>query len=197
MNDIVISHLFKAFGDKKILTDFSATLPAGKTTVIMGPSGCGKTTLVNILLGITRPDGGSVVGLPEKISAVFQEDRLCQSFTPLSNVRMVLHGKNATERAREILISLGLESCLTVPCHTLSGGMKRRVAIARALAAEYDLIVMDEPFKGLDKDTKQKIVAYIRKQTEGKTLLIVSHDESDAAAFGGDVLRLSPSDPTE
>jgi len=80
-NDIVIKSLTKSFGDKAVLSDFSAVIPGGKATCLMGPSGAGKTTLVNIILGLVKPDGGSISGVPEKISAVFQEDRLCEGFT--------------------------------------------------------------------------------------------------------------------
>ena len=79
---ITIEKLNKAYGDKHVLRDFSATFPLGEVSVIMGPSGCGKTTLLNILMGFSSPDGGRIENLPERIGAVFQEDRLCEDFPP-------------------------------------------------------------------------------------------------------------------
>ena len=117
--------------------------------MLMGPSGIGKTTLLLLLLGLVSPDSGEITGLPEKVSVIFQEDRLCEDFSALSNVAMVLP-RGGEETASALLKALGLEEAMRQPVHTLSGGMKRRVAIARGLAADSPLLLMDEPFKGLD-----------------------------------------------
>jgi NitT/TauT family transport system ATP-binding protein len=188
--DIVVKNVCKSFGDKKVLENFNACFSAGSRTCIMGPSGCGKTTLAHILLGIVKPDSGSVEGILRKMSAVFQEDRLSEDFSVLSNVRMVTEKSVSKAEIEACFSALGLEKSIHLPVRELSGGMKRRVAIARALLTDSDLIVMDEPFKGLDDTTKQQVISYIRQKTAGKTLLLISHDEEDAPAFEANILRM-------
>ena len=83
------------------------------------------------------------------------------------------------------------EDALYRPVSGLSGGMKRRVAVARALAAPSDLLLMDEPFSGLDDDTRNRVIQVILRYRNGRTLLIVTHQEEDAAKLGGSILRLS------
>lgn len=190
MKDILLNHISKSFDDKAVLQDFSLTLPAGKRTCIMGPSGCGKTTLLNILTGLMQPDAGTVENRPARIGMVFQENRLCEDFSALENVRMV--AQDQTERAKELLCRMGLEEDMTKPVSTLSGGMKRRVAIARALLYDAPLLVMDEPFKGLDEDTKEAVMQLVLAQTKGKTILFITHDEAEARRFADHVITLKP-----
>lgn len=187
--DIVLSGVSKAFDGQQVLTDFSARLPEGETTVLMGPSGCGKTTLLLLLLGLLSPDAGTISGLPGRISAVFQEDRLCEDFSALSNAALALP-RGERKKAAALLTRLGLGEALQQPVRSLSGGMKRRVAIARGLAADCPLLLMDEPFKGLDEATRGRVMEVVREETAGKTLLIVTHDPEEAAYWGGQLLTL-------
>ena len=179
MNDIYVRGLWKSFGGKPVLADFSARIPAGAITCIMGPSGCGKTTFLRILLGLEFADAGSIEGIPKKISVVFQEDRLFEDFSVLSNCAAVLPGKPDRDRIASLLTNLGLGDSLIKPVHSLSGGMKRRTAIARALLAPGELLIMDEPFSGLDENTKQAVLSCVRDAVRGKTLLFVTHDPSE------------------
>ena len=134
MEDIVIRNLCKSFAGKPVLRDFSAVLPVGQVTGLMAPSGAGKTTLLRILMGLERPDGGTIDGLAGlRLSAVFQEDRLCESFSPIENVAMCAGRSLKAPRIKWELARLLPEECLNRPVSTLSGGMKRRVAVARAL----------------------------------------------------------------
>ncbi|MBQ6951434.1 MAG: ABC transporter ATP-binding protein [Clostridia bacterium] len=186
MSDIILKNISKAYDGKQVLNHFSLTLPEGKRTCIMGPSGCGKTTLLNILCGLQKADEGEIRNLPGKISVVFQENRLCEQFTALENVRMVAPEK--TETAKDILASLGLVNDLYQKAASLSGGMKRRVAIARALCFDAPLVVMDEPFKGLDEETKETVMETVMQMTEGKTVLIITHDEQEARRFADHIV---------
>lgn len=188
MNDIVIKDLRKSFADKSVLNGLNLTIPNGKAVCIMGGSGCGKTTLINILLGFEAPDSGTIQGFPPKASVVFQEDRLCEDFSALSNVKMVLSGNS--DKAIDILKSLGLGEAINKPVKKLSGGMKRRVAIARALAAEAEIVIMDEPFKGLDEDTKNSVMAYVREALTDKTFIIVTHEPEEAEFMGATVYKM-------
>lgn len=199
---IEIAHLGKAYGKKRVLDDFSASLLDGEVTVIMGASGCGKTTLLRILMGLEQADTGKITGRPDRFSAVFQEDRLCEELTALENVLLVggpMPGKgfsrgNRQERleleARDLLAKLGLGDSLFVRVSELSGGMKRRVAIARALFAKAPVIVMDEPFKGLDAATKERVMEIVREACKGRTLLLVTHEKTEADFFGGRCIRM-------
>ncbi len=188
MKDIVIRHLSKAYDGKQVLQDVSLTLPAGKCTCIMGPSGCGKTTLMHILCGLVKQDEGDITGLPEKIAVVFQENRLTEPFSALENVTLV--NDSQKEKARALLCSLGLEESLHQKVSALSGGMKRRVAIARALCFDAPFLVMDEPFKGLDESTKEQVMDTVLRETAGKTLLLITHDEEEAMKFSDTVIRM-------
>ncbi|MBR2055393.1 MAG: ABC transporter ATP-binding protein [Clostridia bacterium] len=190
MKDIYFNNISKSFDEKPVLQDFCLTLPAGRRTCIMGPSGCGKTTLLHILTGLVKPDTGTVENRPDRIGMVFQENRLCEDFSALENVRMVALDK--TEQARALLTRMGLAEDMMKPVSTLSGGMKRRVSIARALLFDAPLIVMDEPFKGLDEDTKETVMQLVLSETEDKTLLFITHDEKEAQHFADTVITMKP-----
>lgn len=178
--DILVNQISKAYGEEKIFTDFSCSFPGGKLTCIMGRSGGGKTTLLRILLGLETADKGSIEGLShKKISAVFQEDRLCENLSAAANIRLVCKNHLSDEVLEEAFQRVCLEEVKGKPVRELSGGMKRRVAILRALFAEYDCLIMDEPLKGLDEETKRKTVSYLLEQTRGKTVLAVIHEEED------------------
>ncbi len=190
MNEIRLENIHKSFDGKRVLAGFQAAFPAGQATCIMGSSGCGKTTLLNILLGLLPPDEGRVLGMPERVGAVFQEDRLCEDFSPLSNIRLVTGRRVPRAVILEHLKALGLEDWALAPVRTLSGGMKRRVAIARAVLYGGDVLVLDEAFKGLDEKTKAITMEYVRENTRGKTLIAVTHDGEEAAFWGGAPIKM-------
>lgn len=183
MNDIIINNISKSFGEKAVLSNFSESIPLGQTTVIMGESGCGKTTLINIIMGLEKADSGEILGVPDKISAVFQEDCLCEDFSAISNIKAVTGKKISKEDISSALQALGLSSNdLRIPVRELSGGMKRRVAIARALLAESDILIMDEPFKGLDFETRSAVIKFILNSIDQnkKTLIVITHSPKEA-----------------
>ena len=188
--EIELRHVTKSYGEKQVLKDFSHRFPEGELTCIMGPSGCGKTTLLSLLLGLESPDSGEILGMEgRKKSAVFQENRLCENTGAISNIRLVNPQITKTQ-AEEMLEALGLSQSAKQPVRTLSGGMKRRVAILRALAAEYDVLLLDEPFKGLDQDTKALVMKYFLGKTKGKTVILVTHDPQEPEQLGGGLLLL-------
>jgi NitT/TauT family transport system ATP-binding protein len=187
MGDIVLSGITKSFGEKRVLENLSHTFERGKVHGVMGPSGCGKTTLLRILLGLEKPDAGSVSGVSlNTLGAVFQEDRLCERLYAGTNVRLAaprLH-KNGL---KELFDEMGLPDAEKTPVYELSGGMKRRVALLRALAASSELIMMDEPFTGLDDAAKETAAACILRRLQGRTVVIVTHSERDVELLGGTV----------
>ena len=179
---IKIENLSKSYDDKQVFQNLNMELEEGKITCIMAPSGKGKTTLLRILIGLEKADCGTVTGIKEKnISVVFQEDRLCENLNVLSNIRLVQKEKI---EIREGLEAVGLLDCCHQSVRELSGGMKRRVAILRALYAKWDILFLDEPFKGLDKETKERVIEFLRKSCEGKTVICITHEEKEAEALG-------------
>ena len=184
MQDIVMHRLCKSFGEKSVLRDVSGTLAANRITGLMAPSGAGKTTLLRILMGLEQADSGWIDGLDGlRLSAVFQEDRLCDQLDGVSNLRLVTPSLSRTE-ARNALEAVGLADCIGQPTRELSGGQRRRVAILRGLLADYDLLILDEPFKGLDRETKQLVIEDTQRRCMGKTVLLVTHDPTELDALG-------------
>lgn len=185
----------RRFGDHVVLDSLDLELPAGRTTALMGPNGSGKTTVARLLLGLDRPDAGTVEGADRPRSAVFQEDRLCPQLSAVDNVRLVL-GRGADVGAvRTALAAVGLDgAAVRAPVRELSGGQRRRVAIVRAVLADAELMVLDEPFTGLDQAVKPVTMAWIRERCAGRTVLLVTHDEREAEWFDAPVVRLGHRD---
>lgn len=175
--------LSKSFDGKPVLVSFSARLEKGRHYCLMGISGSGKTTLINLLLGLIRPDSGSIRRAPDlKMSAVFQEDRLLEQMTAAANVALVSKAPNS--EIESLLLSLGITpESLPQPVSTYSGGMKRRVALARALLAEYDVLFLDEPYKGLDEETRCRVMQIVSERTTGKTVLLITHDKEETSGY--------------
>ena len=188
---IELKCISKAFGDKQVLADFSLVLERG-ITCIMGASGKGKTTIVNLLAGLIDADRGNI-NIPSgtKFSFVFQEDRLLEWESALTNVLFVTENpKKNTARAVDLLSQADLGSSINKKAKELSGGMKRRVAICRALIADYDIIILDEPFKGLDSTIKPGIIDMVKNHTVGKYVLAITHDLYEAEYLGGKLINL-------
>lgn len=178
--DIIISRLYKKYGERQVFADFSATLPGEGCTALMGPSGCGKTTLLRILMGLERADAGAVIGVEgERLAAVFQEDRLFPQLSARKNLLAACPGALPQEADR-LLGELGLGESAAQPTRQMSGGMKRRVAIARALLYRPRLLLLDEPFSGLDGETRESAAHCILAHTAGAALLLVTHSDQEA-----------------
>ena len=175
-----ISH---SYGQLDVLKDVSLTLEPGQRVALMGPSGCGKTTLLKIALGLLAPTEGQVNNGFAQSAAVFQEPRLLPWRTALENVNLVLGDRKASlSRAAAALERMELADAAGQYPGELSGGMQQRVAIARALATDPDLLVLDEPFKGMDEALRARVLQTVA-QTNAAVLL-VTHDEWEAKALG-------------
>lgn len=188
---IIITDLCKSFDDNEILKNVNITLEDSSIYCLMGASGIGKTTLLRILMGLEHADSGCISGIDTKnISCMFQEDRLIPDLSAIDNVRIVLRRKNNRAEVRNNLLSILPDDSLDLPVSSLSGGMKRRVALARALSYPGKLIILDEPFTGLDKDTKLNVINYILKMRNNRTLLIATHGADDADLLGAKIIKL-------
>lgn len=191
MNTIEIDKLSKSFANKKVLANFSERIAPGEVVALFGPSGCGKTTLLKLISGRETADEGEIRGVPDRISCVFQEDRLLPEFSVKRNLRFTT-GRGSDGEIREVLSELGLADVLRKKVRELSGGMQRRVAIARALLFDAELILLDEPFKGLDEQTKTAVMECVKKRTAGKTVILVTHDRSEAEFFSARFIEMRP-----
>lgn len=184
-----LEHISKHYNGKDVLKDLSLHIREGAVLCLMGPSGCGKTTLLRILAGLDQPDTGRVVS-EGKCSMVFQEDRLLTHLPALQNLQFVL-GRGRTREALAMLEELGLHSEEQKPVSAFSGGMARRVAIARALLSDYDFLLLDEPFKGLDEDNRSLAARCILHHNRGRTLVMVSHDPKEAFLLRAEVVYMN------
>ncbi|MDQ2085233.1 ABC transporter ATP-binding protein [Herbivorax sp. ANBcel31] len=185
--EVIINELKKSFGNLKVIDNLSLKFNSNKIHCIFGPSGCGKSTLINVMTGIISADYGTIEGLEQKkFSYVFQEERLLPWATVEENILFVLESYYKKERAKKLsdkYISLvDLSEFKTHYPDQLSGGMKQRVCIARAFAFDGDILVMDEPFKGLHLDLKKKLMNYIINylKENNKTVFFITHDIDEA-----------------
>ncbi len=185
---LAVTGLQKNFGEKEILRGFSFQFPDQGICCLFGPSGCGKTTLLRILAGLERPDAGKIHRKGE-LSVVFQEDRLLPWMTAAENIRIVRSTLTKIDVDRA-LAAVGLSGEGDKFPYELSGGMKRRVAIARALAYGGDILLLDEPFRGLDSAVKNLIIEQIRIQSKKKTVVLVTHDREEALFLSDIILFL-------
>ena len=179
----------------------------------------GKTTMFRLILGLEKPDSGVMLfgtsagdtgnndikassgmvsksdpcrirGMRPLISAVFQENRLLEGYTAIENLRFALGKRYSSEALTAYLLRLLPEDALNKPVCEFSGGMKRRVAILRAILAPTDIILMDEPFTGLDADTRQLTIDLVKELCAGKLLIIATHAEDDAELLGAKIIHL-------
>lgn len=204
-----ITNLSKHFGNLEIFCRQTFSFSSETPTCIMAASGFGKTTLLRILLGLEQADEGeftivlspnetsadfpgngiSVILSENEISAVFQENRLCEYLSPVDNLLLAVPGLSRKEAKQELSLLLP-DECLNRPVSTLSGGMKRRAAIVRAVCFPGSIILMDEPFAGLDEETRLVAIAYILSRRRGRMLIFSSHQEEDAPNLGAKILHL-------
>ena len=185
-----LKEIFLSFGGHAVLSNCSLHLAPGERIALMGPSGCGKTTLLRTALSLQPPDSGTVICRARKPAAVFQEPRLLPWLTALENVNLVLSDTPDTlPAARAWLECMELADSAGLYPAELSGGMQQRVSLARALACEPDLLVLDEPFKGLDATLCDRILTVLNLSLEGASVLLATHREEEALALGCRIVR--------
>ena len=178
--DIVVKNISVSFGKTGVFRDFSIAFPKDKITCILGPSGSGKTTLLKVLGGLIPAEGFNA----PRCSFIFQDHRLLPHMSALDNLAVVLEGDKALrrEKARKMLADMELSEAENLYPSELSGGMAQRVAIARGLLFDAELMLMDEPFKGLDLALQERLIKYFIKYWEEKrlTTVFVTHSILEA-----------------
>lgn len=188
--DIIIEGLGKYYGEKKIFGSLTRTFREGGVYAVMGESGCGKTTLFRILLGLTDYNEGKLLIPDGRCGMVFQEDRLCLKETPVVNVSIAA-GERSGKEIETLLLEILPKECLHQAAEQLSGGMRRRTAIARALLCDCEWLLLDEPFTGLDEETKKRTIDFILKYRNGRTLIMTTHHKEEAERMSAELLRIS------
>jgi len=189
----------KSFGSRIILENISFRLENNRILAILGPSGIGKTTILRIAAGTLRPDSGEVRSDRQRIGFVFQEPRLLPWRTALANVTLVLKNNKAltnkeqAEKAAAMLKRLGLQGFAHYYPAQLSGGMRQRVALARAFVLEPDLLLLDEPFSGLDLGLKSSLQQMLLELLawHPTDMLYVTHEPHDAVLLADQAIVLA------
>lgn len=183
---MILHNISKSYNNTTVLNNINIEIPNNLTTAIIGKSGCGKTTIVNIISGLTKADKGTVENIPSPISMVFQENRLLPWLTLQENIALV----SDIDKARIYIHKVGLTDFSDYKISELSGGMQRRVSVARALASNYNLLILDEPFKGLDKETKNDIISLVKEELNHRTCIFITHDLSEVSTFADNIINL-------
>jgi len=177
-----------SYGKKQVLTDFSLNINKGDIICLSGESGCGKTTVLRLILGLEKPIKGDIIKSDTiKPSVVFQENRLIPFKTVLENIT-VFGVDNDT--ALYHLNALGIGKCAEMYPDKLSGGMQRRLAIARALSVDYDYLILDEPFTGLDNENIISACEHIIKSVKGRPIIMVTHSKEEAELFNAKIINI-------
>ncbi len=186
-----VLNISKSYGEHPVLAGFSKVFENEKIYGLMAPSGYGKTTLLRMIAGLETPDDGRIEkeGI-QKITMVFQENRLCDFLDPIENIRIVTPKNVLDAEIIEILQAILPKEALHQKVKEFSGGMKRRVAVARSLLAPSDMILMDEPFTGLDEVTKSKVIDFIKAYQKGRIIVISSHQPEDFKALDAVVVEM-------
>jgi len=177
-----VNNLTFRFGENTIFENYTLEINS-PVTCIMGVSGRGKTTLLKLMAGLLEPDGGTVENKPVKPAMMFQEDRLLPWVSVLKNVELVCDDH---EKAKNLLSELEIDENMYP--HELSGGMARRVALARCLALDSDVLLLDEPFTGLNAQLIEKAAGLILAQN--KPVIVSTHSQQEAAALQGTIVML-------
>lgn len=188
---IEVKNLSKAFGDRVVLSELSLTFPEGSTTALMSPSGSGKTTLLRILTGLDNKFEGEAT-LPSSVSYCPQELSLLPWYSAHKNLTTFLGEDEETlSRIKDGLSAMGLSEDAHKKPKELSGGMCQRIALLRAWLANTNTVILDEPFKALDPETKDTVINYLKAtKSPTRTVIFTTHSEEEAEAFADRVIRL-------
>ena len=195
---IKLENICKSYDEKTVLDNIMAEFPDDSITCIMGESGAGKTTLVRIIAGLENADRGTVSGAGVA-SFDFQEDRLINDISAADNIMLVLDkndfGGHDKKTMRKIINENLAEVLKDYPSDkstgTYSGGMKRRVCLVRAMMKKSDTVILDEPFSGMDEETKILAAENIKKHRDGRICIVVTHEKSDSGLLDGGIYLLT------
>lgn len=205
---LVIRELSKQFdnSDENTLQNINLEIASGEFVCVVGASGCGKSTLLNIIAGLEKPtdgqvllDGEEITGPGSDRTVMFQEHGLFPWLNVVDNVKFGMKMKGVSkeeqeEKAEEYLKLVHLYEYRDYPIHQLSGGMRQRTALARALTMDSKILLMDEPFASLDKQTSNRLREELQKiwMETKRTIFFITHSVEEAVYLADRVVVLSP-----
>ena len=200
---IIIEHVWKSFRGEKVLKDINYTIKAGRIYGLIGNNGSGKTVLLKCICGFLIPDTGKIlvrnkwigkdVDFPENIGVIIESPGFLPDLTGLKNLRILaaLNGKINEDEIRKNIQKVGLKPELKKNVGKYSLGMRQRLGIAQAIMENPDILILDEPFNGLDKKGIEEIRELILNlKNEGKTILLVSHNQKDIDVLCDEVCEM-------
>ena len=176
----------------KVVRNFNLKVEKGEVVTLFGPSGCGKTTILRLISGLNEPRKGEIFNKFKKMTYFFQENRLLTWKNALENVLLVMD-KADQNSVLKLFAKVGLsqKDALKYP-NELSGGMRQRVAFVRAIVTKPDLLLMDEPFSGLDYDIKEILIDIVSQRvSEGMSIILVTHDRMEAVKMSNRIYFLA------
>ena len=205
---LILKNVSKTFEDTKgdVLNNINLEIQNGEFVCVVGQSGCGKSTLLNLIAGLEKPTSGEILlngkgfdGPSANRVVMFQEHALFPWLNVIENVKfgMKLAGLSAKEQedtAMKYLRMMQLEEYRDYAIHQLSGGMRQRVALARALTLDSEILLMDEPFSALDKQTSNRLRSELQEiwlKTK-RTILFITHSVEEAVYLADRVIVISP-----
>lgn len=198
---IVLEEVDKSFQGKAVLRGVSLHLGSGDAVGLVGSSGSGKSTILSLIAGLQKPDGGRLEVRGRRLGFVFQDHRLLPWRTAQENVLFALKAlpepwgkEDLRERATRALTAVGLAGFTHYYPGQLSGGMCQRVSIARAFAIEPDILLLDEPFSALDQELKKSLLGDVKKMLHSRpemAVVYVTHNHEELTGIVGSVCTLA------
>lgn len=182
--------LLIGYGDKPLCESLSFSLGPSSCLCLQAPSGAGKTTLLHTVAQLQRPLGGTIENTARRRSMVFQDTRLVEDLDALDNILLFASPDLVRDEVRSLACELLPEDVLSRPVRELSGGQRRRVELTRAFAVPGELVLLDEPFGGLDAQAHSCALAFVKRHGAERIVVFATHDANDAQVLGAQILKL-------
>lgn len=189
---LIVENISHNFGVLPVLENISFEVADNEIVAVIGPSGCGKSTLLNIIAGLEKTHSGTISGVENGKAFVFQDDRLLPWRTVWQNISIVNDMENTVE-IENLISDVGLEGFGDYKPEQLSGGMKKRCSIARAFYYKSEILLMDEPFQGLDYFSRQEMLKILLRvwNQHKQTVLFITHEIDEALMVANRIIILS------